>query len=363
MSTYLNGFRDFVGILLVMPTLRYFFNSSHAAEFRQTFDRMLKIWLYLQAFCITWQFIRYGAGDMGGGTMGEGSSGLTSMLIYTVSFYLISTRWDAGRYWHSLWENRLYIFLLYPTFLNETKISMVIFLAYFILLVKFDRNLILRLVYIVPVGLVFFVGAFFAYLSATDQEPDDYFSSELYKEYLYGLDLEDLVDVAQKVQDGKIEVDQTAIWEADLPRFGKMALLIPVLHSCPGGILFGAGIGQFKGWTTDRKPPFATEYEWLLIGSRPMAFTMLVQIGLIGLGWFVWLLYFHLFSGRGVRPLATQLRLLLAFNFLIVLAYNECFRELVFCAIMFYILQSVRTADDSQEAENIDIYDKGIDNP
>lgn len=350
-SFYFNGFRDFIGLLLVVPVLRYFFTSSHSEEFHRSFDKALFVWLCLQAVCITWQFIRYGAGDMGGGSLGEGGSGMTSMMIYVVSFYLLSKRWDASRYWRSLAENKIYVILLYPTFLNETKISLILVVAYFVLLIKFDRKLLLKLTYIVPSGLAVFVGLFLIYASITGQDPEDFLSSELYEEYLYGLDLDELVDIGQRVQDGLIEVDPTDVWQQDIPRFAKIGLMMPILHGTTGGIIFGEGIGQFKGWVTGRTTSFAREYQWLMIGSRPMLFVMLVQMGLAGVIWLLWRLSLPVFQGRGGRPMEWQIRALIALCFLIVMLYNDSLREIVVCTVLFYVLLAVRYSALPEEVD------------
>lgn len=341
-AIYFNGFRDFVGLLFVLPVLRYFFTSSHAADFKKTFDRNLLIWLWLQAFCVTWQFIRYGAGDMGGGTYGEGGSGMVSMMIYVVSFYLIAPRWDSSKYWQSLRENKWYIILLYPTFLNETKVSFILILAYFFLLIKFDRNLILRLTYIVPLGLVVLAGLFVAYVNITEQNADEFFEMETYQAYLYGIDLEELVDIAYKVQDGYYDMSEVGLWSQDIPRFAKIALSIPILAAEKGGILFGAGIGQFKGWTTGLCTQFSIDNRWLLNGSRPELFVIFVQLGLLGLVWFIWLLIRINFGGQTSYPLGKQIRLLIALSFLLIMIYNDSLREIIICSILFYVLLAVK---------------------
>lgn len=354
---YFNGFRDFIGLTLVVPVLRYFFTSDHAADFKRLFDKTLYIWLWLQAVCITWQFIRYGAGDMGGGTLGEGGSGMTSMLIYVVSFYLIAPHWDSSRYWESLKKNKVYIFLLYPTFLNETKISFILFFAYFLLLMKFDKTLLIRMVYIVPLGFIMLIGIFAAYLSATDQEAEKYFLSDTYADYLYGLDLDELVELGQKIQDGDMVIDQFDKWGIDIPRFAKIGIMMPVLASKKCGLLFGEGIGQFKGWTTGRMTHFANEYQWLLIGSRPMFFSIIVQLGFLGLIWLVWLLVRLIFSGNATRPLGKQLRWLIALCMVLIMIYNDSLREATMCIMFFFILLAVRNYDTpASESEIVESY-------
>lgn len=338
---YFNGFRDFIGLTLAVPVLRYFFTSEHAADFKRLFDKTLYVWLWLQAVCITWQFIRYGAGDMGGGTLGEGGSGMTSMMIYVVSFYLIAPHWDSSHYWESLKKNKVYIFLLYPTFLNETKISFILFFAYFLLLMKFDKTLLIRMVYIVPLGFIMLIGIFAAYLSATDQEAEKYFLSDTYADYLYGLDLDELIDIAYKVQDGYYDMEKATEWGLDIPRFAKIALVIPILASDNQGILFGEGIGQFKGWTTGRMTPFAKEYKWLLNGSRPMLFVIFLQLGVMGIAWIFWFLVKICIGGYSSYKLGKQIKCLIAICFLLIMVYNDSLRENCVCVIFFFILLSI----------------------
>lgn len=355
--TYFNGFRDFIGLLFVVPIIRYFLTSSHAKEFKKTFDKNLLVWLWLQAFCVTWQFFHYGAGDMGGGSFGEGGSGMVSMLIYVVSFYLIAPKWDSSRYWHSLRENWIYIFLLFPTFLNETKVSFILLLAYFVLLVKFDRTLVIRLIYIVPLCVVMIIGSFVAYIAATNQQVSTFLSAETYEDYLYGLDLEELVEVVQNLQEGLYDDDMANSneWNVDIPRFGKMALILPILNSTRGGLLFGVGIGQFKGTRKGLETTFYKKNEWLLIGSRPEMFVILIQIGLIGLAWLCLILYRLNFGGKTHYPHGKQLRIFIALCFLLLMVYNDSLREPIICIVFFYVLLVLKL--NKKEGDNCPVAD------
>lgn len=348
---YFNGFRDFIGLLFVLPIIRYFLTSDHVSEFKSYFDKTLFIWLCLQAPCITWQFLRYGAGDWGGGTLGEGGSGITSMLIYVVSFYLISSRWDSSNYMLSLRENKWYVILLYPTFLNETKISFVLLVAYFILLLKFDRVLLLKMIYIVPLTIVLCIGAFFAYIYATGQDAGEMLSSDTYNEYLQGNDVDELVELSQLLQDGFFDdaMEADTFWAMDLPRFAKIGLSIPIVGSKASNLLFGMGIGHFKGWTTGRMTKFAEEYQWLLNGTRPEIFEIFVQLGLLGLAWLGWLLAKITFYGASKYPLHKQIRILISLCWILIMIYNDSLRDVFECIVFFYILMVLKTfgkADD-----------------
>ena len=157
------------------------FTHERSDEFKASIIKQLNIWLWLQAFCVTEQFIRYGANDHGGGTMGEGASGMVSMMIYLVSFFLITRNWDSSDYFGSLRRNWKYIFLLYPSFLNETKVSFILLAAYFVLLLKYDRKLLLRMTYILPLSVLVFIGLGSLYLNLTRQEADEVLSAEFLK--------------------------------------------------------------------------------------------------------------------------------------------------------------------------------------
>lgn len=342
---YFNGFRDFIALLFAVPILRYFLTSTHAEEFKRYFDKTLFFWLCLQAPCITWQFLKYGAGDWGGGTLGEGGSGITSMLIYVVSFYLISSRWDSSRYMQSLRENKWYVILLYPTFLNETKVSFVLLLAFFMLLLKFDRALILKMFYIVPLVIILGCGAFFAYIAATGQDADEMLSSDTYNEYLSGNDVDELVELAQLMQDGAFDeaMEADVFWAMDLPRFAKIGLAIPIVGARPENLFFGMGVGHFKGWSTGRSSKFADEYQWLLNGTRPEFFVLFLQLGIFGVVWLVWFLLRQTFSQVTEYPLGRQIRWLLALCWLLIMFYNDALRDSSLCIITLYVLTAIRS--------------------
>lgn len=355
--SFLNGFRDFVGIVLVVPILRWFFTHERADEFGRTMDRQLRIWLWVQAVTITFQFIKYGANDHGGGSMGVGASGLMSLSIYMVSFYLVARNWDADSYFASLWKNRLYIFLLYPTFLNETKVSFLLLAAYFFLLLKFDKKLVVRMLYIIPLSVALLIGLGNLYFTLTNQDAEEVLSEDFFVQYLYGNDLDFQIEVAMMIQDGTMEVDPRDWWTVDIPRFGKMLLIIPELRDTDGGLTFGAGLGQFKGLTYAQPPRFARINAWLLVGSRPWTFMMFVQLGLIGLLWFGVVMVRDLRVKGSLYPMAGRVVTMLAAVVLIIMVYNEALRSINFCVLLFYIALSLKyfipqpdaNADDDTE--------------
>lgn len=301
------------------------------------FFKQLKFWLYLQAFCITWQFVRHGAGDYGGGSMGLGASGLTSMLIYLVSYLLVTRNWDADHYFRSLRANAPYVLLLLPTFLNETKASFIFFILYFGLLMKFDRSMWIKMFYIVPVGLLALVVMGNIYLNVTNQDAEDVLSMEFMTEYLYADDLEWTIEAAQMVQDGDFDIDPDDWWMVDVPRFAKMALITPYIAERPGGMWLGAGVGHFKGGRMAEQTKFARDNNWILQGTRPWFFSVFVQLGLVGFIWFLIVLGRDMFQGPIYGPYAARMMFFLAFSIFFVIIYNESMRLANFCVMFFFM--------------------------
>lgn len=343
-ATFVNGSRDFVGLVLMVPVLRYFLTCRYADDFRKSFNRQLRIWLWLQAFCITWQFALYGANDHGGGSMGFGASGITSMLIYLVSFYLITRNWDSSRYWDSLKRNKEYIFLLYPTLLNETKASFIMLVIYFLLLVKYDRLAVMRLLLAFPISVCAFVVLAVAYFDITDQDPEKVLSKEFFQNYFYGEDLDFLVEVGWMLQDGEMEIDPSNWWTLDIPRFAKPVLVTPMLRSeTNGGVWLGAGVGQFKGGQVMSSTRFAQNNQWLLQGSKILLFFVYVQLGIIGLIWIIAVLARDLWPRVNRQiPFSMQVQLFVLADMLLIFIYNDSIRVLSFCLVFFYVALSMQ---------------------
>ena len=332
---FANGCRDFVGLLFAVPIIRYMMTSEYSERFVRSFDKMLYIFLWIQVPCLVSQFIRFGAGDTGGGSLGDASSGQISTLIYVISFYLINRDWNEKEsYFHNLWANRVYVFLLFPTFLNETKISIIYFMLYFVLLIKIDKKAIGRLIMALPLSLVLFCVAGYIYLVTMDVQ-SDHFDAEYFTEYLIGDDIDHLMELAELVQDEVIETDN--LWVVDLPRYGRFVAVPEILSSSTGGgMLLGAGVGQFKGGQVLSTSKFATQYQWFLQGSSIMFFFIVIQLGLIGLVWMMYNLMSILFTPDN-HARANNLKLYMLSVTLLILVYNDQYRLVYICMILFYI--------------------------
>jgi len=332
----LNGLRDFIGAMFCYPIFRYFTdNQARYSHFVKRFDEALKIFLFLQAFCITYQFVRYGAGDAGGGSLGNWYSGIISMLIYLISFYLLHKRIVANQFWTSLWRNKVYIILLFPTFLNETKISFVLLPLYFVLLMPIDKRIFLRAIVIVPLMSLLFVVGYAIYkvtyqgnLAGTAGNAN-IFSEEYLIEYM-------LMDIDDAEDDANWNMENSKTGVADIPRITKFLLLAQIDEENPGHIAWGFGVGQFKGGTQIERSQFYNDYEWYLLGTIPYAIHVYIQLGVVGMVWiivFLITIFVRKPSPRHQRDwnLQLYLALLLMMNFF----YIEALRDPIFCLVTY----------------------------
>lgn len=324
---YLNGLRDFISFLFIIPIINYFFdNCDRKKRFIIAIDKQLYVFLLLQAFCITWQLLRYGGWDHGGGSLGNMYSGIVSTLIYLISFYLIQKRIDNKNLAKSLWKNRIYIILLFPTFLNETKISFILLLIYFLLLVPINKKLFIRILFVFPLIVIFMCGAILIYLSSTKVLMEDVFSVG----YLLNDDASEYTQWVFDADNGELE---------DVPRFTKLLLLEGVDEEYPGHFFTGFGVGTFKGGTFMENSAIFKEYEWLFVGAIPYLFHLIVQLGVIGLIWFVffWIVKLGVIRVDKFRNLNLQLFIIL--TILLILFYNDSFRNSFFCFILMFLLE------------------------
>lgn len=330
----INGCRDFLP-LLSLPLFAEM-QRRYGNDFVKRFDKQLFYFLVLQAPCIVWQFLNYGANDAGGGSLGWGYSGIISTSIYIISFYLIQKRWTYTNYFKDLLDNKLLVFLLFPTFLNETKVSFVFCLCYFLLLIKIDAKFILKMVVATPLALVVLFLVYNIYLSATGNK-DDITSVDYYTDtYLAVDDPDQLMMIGEMLQDGEFEDDS---WVVDLPRFTKIMFYPALMESSDNSQFIGAGVSHFKGGTSLAQTNFAEDYQWALTGTVPYLYFLLVQLGYIGaVGFVVYILCYGFKFGQKSPNRMLNIQVLLFVAVSIVLCYNDAFRVGVFNLIFCYIL-------------------------
>ncbi len=349
-----NGARQFIGMLFFVPIFRYLLTCERGAEFKQKIDRQLYIFLWIQAFCLVEQFVRYGANDHGGGSMGNGASGPVSSLICMISFYLISQNWDENNYFKSLKDNKQYVLLLFPVFLNETKISLIYIAVYFILLYRYEIKTIGKLVFLVPLFAVMMAGAYYLYVVATNQDDTNVLSSEFMTAYLFGEDPDEIITYSQLAANDEYEDDY--IWFIDMPRFLKVSLIPETLSTSKGGLVFGAGLGQFKGGSLVDHTKFFTENKWVLNGSIFMLYIYVIQLGILGLIWGI-MSFIAILRGHCNSPLERKNKLYIIMFFVAAMFYLPLLTFLPFAVVFYYICaaSTTKVAEDAKPSELISI--------
>ncbi|MGL5318809.1 MAG: hypothetical protein ACRC9Q_08990 [Bacteroidales bacterium] len=339
--TYLNGLRDFIPLLVFAPIFLYFKEENERYEyFKEKMDRFILLFLIIQIPCSLYQFLLYGAGDLVGGSLGWYSSGILSTLVFLLTFYNLSKKRKPDQSLGLFFiENRYYLILLLPAFLNETKITFIYLILFFMLFLRIDRYILIRFMIASPFVVAVLALAINIYLIATGTS-EDFLSLDYYTEmYLMN---EDSVNFAMSLNDGS----------EDVPRFSKIIEGLNLLFSESKQQL-GFGLGHFKGGTTLQQTSFSDQYQWLLFGSVPYIFFVFIQLGIIGLGWqiFFWIRAFE-YDRKNDHNLNIQFFVFVIY--LLVLFYNDSFRSFLQVFLMFYTFYLT----SSEESIQLDISEK-----
>ena len=342
-----NGMRVFIGAMFCYPIFRYFLDEPVRREhFIKTFDKQLEYFLWLQVPCIAYQFIVYGAGDHGGGSLGNWYSGIISMLIYIISYYLLKKRINPKFFLSSIMNNLKYVLLLTPTFFNETKISFVLLVIYFILLMPIDKRMFSRALIVMPFMAVLFILGYSTYkLTYQGDVPRtsdglNIFSEDYLVEYVFS----DLENAEENVEWG-LENNESGV--ADVPRLTKFLLLPMFEEENPGHVLLGFGVGHFKGGTKLDHSEFFDQYEWYLVGTIPYLIHLYLQLGIVGVLLFIVFLislFFRHPDGCSKRDLNLQLFLALLIG--MIFFYAESLRDPLFCIVIYGLLAGSWFPDD-----------------
>ena len=343
---YFNGLREFVYLLWIIPILRYIYDSKWGDVFVRKFDTSLFVFLIIQAICVTFQFLKYGANDHGGGSMGNGFSGIVSMLIYLFSFYLMKKRMDPDNILGSLIENKWLVFLLFPTFLNETKISFIFLAFYFMLLFPFNIKSLVKILLMIPVMFVMLILVFNVYMSAT-QSNHNILNSDFLEAYLYAEEDDEIVEWVSVLQErGEDFVGDGTF---DIPRFTKYLMISELNEYYPGHTITGYGIGQFKGGTSIENTKFYKDNEWLLRGSIPYGYHAYIQAGFVAVVFFL-LFWVRLQSLKLVNgKFEYEIIVYIIIMTLVVMLYNDFFRYGLLSIPFFYVYsQALRWGQNSE---------------
>lgn len=348
----LSGLRDYIGLLFVMPVLRWLLTSDNAGRFRRVMDRNVAVFVAVNGALIVVQFMVCGACDKGSGLFAVPGAGPASVAQIVLTFYLVCRRWNAGRgYYANLRANWWMAAALLPVLLNETKVSLLMLPAVTLLLVPWGHGFWRRLAKALPLMLLTAVLSAAVYTAAVDDTSGACLFDRQYWQLYLGTDNRDAHHIATAKG---AETDPDAVsdepWRDDLPRLVKINAMDSVLHTTRGGILLGAGVGQTRQTAAVSPTAFAAANHWLLKGTRPMLLVVVLQLGIMGLAWFITATGYQ--SGltasrrqRAAQPLMTRnVQLLFALTVAGILFYNDSMRTILMMIILLYPVASMTLA-------------------
>lgn len=341
-----NGLRTYLPMLLIPPVIRFMLSTrERATEFVKRMDKSLFIFLLIQLPCMFVQLRTAPDGnpDYVGGSLGSFMSGVVSMLIYLVSFYLMRRKWNSKRsYLGNLKDNWVLLALLLPTFLNETKISFIFLLIYFILLVSFDRRFIKNVLIMIPIVMVVLIGGIQIYLRSAGAS-EEVFTIDYLNEYFSSDVMVELVE-QDKLEDADDWIASSMTTNVDFPR-GIKFMMVPVMlnEHRHGGWIFGYGIGQYKGGTLIGQSEFAKRYSYLTTGTVISGIVIIVELGIMGIAWLIFYILVLLGVFRSWKVINRNLRCYVALTVIIILAYGpDLFMISAMCVIVYTAMMSVR---------------------
>lgn len=352
---WINGMRYYAALLFMRPIFNYYFrNPKRKKKFIYRMDRILYFFLWLQVPCMIYQCALYGAFDRVGGSIGQMMSGLITSLIYMISFYLMLRRWNHNlSYIQNILKNWILIFLLFPSFLNETKVAFVFIFLYFFFLIPIDRKFIIRLIVISPLIVLILLGCGYLYLYFVDTRGDNVFSIEYIEEYIMGND--GTMDYVEYLVDEGIEEFEDE--SDDLFRGAKFAAIPMVFNGDIKALMLGMGVGQFKGGNSMEKTKFAKEFGWLTVGTTMMGMVWFIDMGWMGI---IWLLcvFSVLFGFFRKCHRNYQLQAFLVLTLILESVYVAAFMHLLFSIIFIYLGYISCRWDDVEEVPLIRSNDK-----
>lgn len=322
---HINGLREIINIYFLFLFFYSLFNNGYQYYFNSIFKYFTYLFLFLQIPFSILQFMKHGASDDVGGTLGAGYSGILTLSIFILVYYLIENnnhnRPDFSKLKYL--ASKSYFFI--PVFLNETKITFILIPIFILSIVGFRKLKSLAFAVIMGGGMLFlFANLFTGYgnksFHASEKNPiNEIYNEDYLKEYLSGNPTGE---------------------EVDVPRFTKLMIGVQLLSREQSSLFFGQEYGAFKGGTTMGITSFAAKYFWLLQGSRPYLFYILITggISLLILILFLFIKFVGAKPYKQFRNFSNGLLIFLCSVFLIILFYNDALRGIFFISIFTYCL-------------------------
>lgn len=314
--SHINGIREMIDIFLVFSFYEEVAGSPYKKLLDKKIQKFMKIFLAAQIPISLYQFILYGAGDSVGGSLGRGNSGILTFVVILMVYYTIKNGYSRLG-----WKVYLNTIFLVPLFVNETKISFILIPLMFLLLGKTKKLSTIFVSLMGAVAFFFLLNILYSDQGRKVQNPfERIFNEDYLDQYLLGAE-----------NSGKKNI------QIDVPRFTKVILAIQLTGKNASEALFGIQCGAFKGGKVVEKSTFSKNYFWLLLGSRPYLFYLLITGG-----WclvLTMLIFFHRKIFRGFELSADKRLAYLCGIFLfIIFLYNDSPRSQFFIIMFAYFL-------------------------
>ena len=306
----LNGVREIMILVAIVIFYNKVFseeNDDLAEDYIEIMKKFAIFFLIMQLPVAFWQFHKYGPSDYVGGTFGNKGSGILTLSVVCLVFFL-------SNFLRSHTQRVLLYFCLLPLLLNETKISFILIPA-LILFIHFQPKVKSIIGAVIAAGVFLYI--FNMYYSNRGLDFDNsmagIFSKDFLDAYLFG-------DIYSS---------------EDVPRFTKIIVGWRLAAEQTRTMLFGIEYGIFKGGNVVEASSFATSIQWLMSGTRPYLFFLILQGGLLLITGLFWMI-FHVnnYFAKNNNKFKTFLLMI----FLMILFYNDSLRNHGFVVIYFFTL-------------------------
>lgn len=305
----LNGLREILNLLCLAIFLNDVFsdgNEELAEEYVEMFKKFATVFLVAQIPVALYQFSVHGPSDAVGGTYGSFGSGNLTLSITCLVFFL-------SHFTRNLTQRVLLYACLLPLLLNETKVSFII-IPLLMVFIHFQPKI--KSILAAGLAAAFFLFLFNQYYSNNfgtdfDNNIAGIFSKDFIDSYLFG-DIYTYTDV---------------------PRFTKIILAWQLLAENTNTFLFGFEYGIFRASDMVEMSQFSQSVEWLMTGTRPYLFFLMIQGGIFLVAG-IFLLISH--ANRYFKENNNKYKMFLLLLFIMVLFYNDALRSQNFLIVYFF---------------------------
>lgn len=321
--SHVNGLRPYLMVFAAIIFFNDIIESKYWLYFHHLMVKFIVLILSLHTVTAMFEFAIHGANDTVGGGMGTGGSGVLTLLVYCSVFFLIVNKSTLEKNENiNLSGSWYYLLFLLPSFINETKVTFLLLPVLFILLVRLTlKNMLNSLFVMAGIALAFFIYASVYGKIASGQEsfisnPLEVFTS---KDFLsHYLMRQESVDY-------------------NVPRFTKLIMGFQILSSDIVSLLFGRGLGLFKGYDLIGISDFVRNYQWLLLGTNFYLFTTFFETGLIGFLIIAFTVCKCLWIKSFFNPV-NRFRIFLQIVLCLMIFYNTAMNEMPFVLPIAYFL-------------------------